>query len=74
MRGNQFVRVFRAFVEWLDVVVLVLLLVWGVALAVVVIVGGGTAIQIGLVVLLVAIMALRWARTSFAWEKLRERR
>jgi hypothetical protein len=60
-------------VEWLDVVVL-LLLAWGTALAVVVIVGGGTAIQVGLVVLLVALMALRWARTSFAWEKLREQR
>ena len=66
-------RLFRAFVEWLDVVVLVMLLVWGVALAVVVIVGGGTAIQVGLVVLLVAVLALQWARTSFAWEKLRER-
>jgi hypothetical protein len=68
------VRLFRAFVEWVDVVVLVLLLAWGVAMAVVVIVGGGTAIQVGLVVLLVAVMALRWAHTSFAWEKLRERR
>ena len=67
-------RVFRAFVEWLDVVVLALLLAWGVALAVVVIVGGGTAMQVGLVVLLVAVLALHWARTSFAWEKLRERR
>ena len=74
MRRNPLVRIFPAFVEWLDVVVLVLLLAWGVALAVVVAVGGGTVIQVGLVVLLFVVIALRWARTSFAWEKLRERR
>jgi hypothetical protein len=61
-------------VESLDVVVLVLLLAWGVALVAVIVAGGGTAIQIGLVVLLVAFIALRWVRTSFAGEKLRERR
>jgi hypothetical protein len=67
------VRLFLGFVEWLDVIVLVLLLAWGVALAVVVALGGGTVIQVGLVVLLFVALALRWARTSFAWEKLRER-
>jgi hypothetical protein len=72
VKRNPLVRLFGAFVEWLDVVVLVLLLAWGVAVAVVVIAGGGTGIQVGLVVLLVAVIALRWVRTSFAWEKLRE--
>jgi hypothetical protein len=71
---NPFVRLVLAFVEWLDVVVLVLLLAWGVALAVVLIVGGGTVIEVGLVAVLVVLMALRWVHTSFAWEKLRERR
>jgi hypothetical protein len=72
--GNPVGRLVLEFVAWLDVVALVLFLAWGVAMVVVLIVGGGTAIQIGLVVLLVAALALRWVHTSFAWDKLRERR
>jgi hypothetical protein len=74
MRRNFLARFIWAFVEWLDVGVLVLLLVWGAALLVVLVVGGGTAIQMALVVVLVAAMALNWVLTSPAGEKLRGRR
>jgi hypothetical protein len=73
-RRNPVVRAFLAFVEWLDVVVLALLLAWGIAVAVAVALNGGTAIQVLLVLILFAAIGLRWLRQSFAGDKLRDRR
>jgi hypothetical protein len=74
MRRARLVRLFWSFVEWLDVGVLALLVGFGVALVVVLLAGGRTAIQVALVVLLIVGMALHWMLTSSAGDKLRGRR
>jgi len=68
------VRAALAAIDWLDAVVLSLLLAAGAALAAVVLIDGGTAIEVGLVVLLTLAAALRWAQTSFAVDKVRDYR
>jgi hypothetical protein len=58
-------------VGWLDVLVAVLLAGFGVALAVVLLIGGVSLLQAALAFLLFAAAALRWSRTSFTGETLR---
>lgn len=57
---------------WLDVLVGALLAGFGVALVVVLIVDGGTLLEVSLVVLLIGGMTLNWMRSSYGWETLSE--
>lgn len=57
---------------WLDVAVAAAIVGFGVFLAVVLLGDGGTALEIALVVIFFVATALRWMRTSFGWETLRE--
>jgi hypothetical protein len=59
---------------WLDVFVGALIAAFGIALAVVLIVGGGSLLQMLLVIGLFAAVAVGWLRTSWGWDTLRRRR
>ena len=58
-------------ISWLGAVVLLLILAAGTALTVVALVGEAGPVEIALLALLTAALALRWARRSFALDKLR---
>jgi len=70
---RQLGRVFRFADEWIDTGVAVMLVAAGGVFAVILAFDGGTALEIGLVALLVLSLSLRWARTSHAWRPLRSR-
>lgn len=70
---RRLIDLLGAAVEWLDVVVLALLVASGIGLVVVLALGGGSVVEIALVVLFVTAIALRWLRTSWAGDKLRGR-
>jgi hypothetical protein len=65
------VRFLRSFIDWLDVFMLALIVAFGAYLAFVLLFDGGAAIEIALVVLLFAAIALRWTLTSSAADRLR---
>ncbi len=66
-------RALRVVDEWIDTVMAVGIIAAGVSLATVVIVDGGTIVEVGLVLILVAFVLFRWSRGSHAWQPLRRR-
>jgi len=56
---------------WLDLLVAGLLAGFGFALVIVLAIQGGTAIEVGLVVLVFGAGTLRWLNTSWGWEPIR---
>ena len=59
--------------EWLDVAVAAVLAGFGLFLAVLLALGGGTAIEVALVLILFGAGTLWWSYTSSAWDKLRRK-
>ena len=59
-------RILRSVDEWIDTGVAVLLLAAGAVFAVILAFDGGTAVEVGLVVLLLAVASLRWTMISHA--------
>lgn len=66
-------RLSAATIEWLDVAVLAALVLLGTASLVIGVLGGVTAIQAILIVVLFAGLATIWLCTSTAFDKLRNR-
>ncbi len=64
-------RFLHSLIDWLDVFVLALIVAFGAYLAFVLLFDGAAAIEVALVVVLFAAIALRWARTSSAGDRLR---
>jgi crotonobetainyl-CoA:carnitine CoA-transferase CaiB-like acyl-CoA transferase len=60
--------------QWLDVAVAGLVALFGIALAVVVATGGGSVVEVALVIVVFVFAELRWLRTSFALDVLRGRK
>jgi hypothetical protein len=58
---------------WLDIAVMVALAGFWTVLVGVLVFGGGSLIEIALVILVGAAGTLWWAYTSYAWDKLRRR-
>jgi hypothetical protein len=67
----RLLRLLGAAVEWLDVFVLGLIVAAGIGLVVVLVLGGGTVIEVGLIVVATAAAAVRWLQRSWAGDKLR---
>jgi hypothetical protein len=58
---------------WLDVIVGAGLAAFGIALVVVLLTGGGTLVEVGLVIVIFGAMTLWWWHTSYAGATLRRR-
>jgi hypothetical protein len=56
---------------WLDLAVGVLLAGFGIALALIIAVQGGTAVEVALVLILFGAGTLGWMNQSFGWEPIR---
>lgn len=63
-------RLFFFVADWLDTGVALLILAAGILLAVVLAFDGGTFVEVGLVLILLASVSLRWAMEGNAWRPL----